>query len=104
MKYDDTDSNELELAALQWFEYRQVVDANEPTLEAHRRWLETPANAQAYTKVEQIFALIRTLADSPEMALLSEATNKRIEGYAPAYSETRRNLNRTVKTSPEKSK
>lgn len=82
MKYNDTDSNELELAALQWYERVQAVDVDEATLEAHRHWLETPDNAEAYTKVAQVFALTRALAASPEIARLSEETNKRVERYA----------------------
>lgn len=86
MNYDETDNNELELAALQWFERIQAVEADETTFEAHRRWLQTPANAEAYAKVERVFALIHALSDSPEIALLSEETNKRVERYAPACS------------------
>ena len=107
MKYKDTDSNELELAALQWFERIQAADADEATLDTHHLWLETPANAEAYAKVNQIFALIRALADSPEIALLSEETNKRVERHAPAYIRNLtyiQNPNRTVKSLSEKSK
>ena len=79
MKYDDTDNNEPELAALLWFEHLQVADVDEATLETHCRWLEIPANAEAYARVERIFTLVRTHADSPEIALISEKTNQRVK-------------------------
>ncbi len=103
---DDTDSNKPELAALQWFEQMQARDIGEATFDGHRRWLETPANAEAYRKVEGVFALIRTLADSPEIAILSEETNRRIlnqpiEGGARISQQ---NPNSTVNPPSEKPK
>lgn len=104
MKREDTDSNQLELTALQWFEHMEATDVDEATLEARRRWLQTPANAEAYAKVERVFALIHTLADSPEIALISEETNQRIEGYTPTCIRNPTKPNNTIKTPSEKSK
>lgn len=99
MKRQDTDS-ELELTALQWFEQMQAMDVGEVAVETHRRWLETPANAEAYAKVERIFTLTRALAGNPEIALLSEETNKRIanrpiEDYVRRIPETPTKPNKT---------
>ncbi len=102
MNYDDPDSNDVELAALQWFERMQPEAVDEATLETHRRWLKAPANAEAYSKVERVFSLLRTLADSPEIARLSEETNKRIEGDPRCIPESGSNPNRAVKAPPEK--
>lgn len=72
--------------ALQWFEQMPGMDVSEAAIEAHRRWWETPANAEAYTKIERVFWLARALAGGPEITRPSEETHKRINRYSNAPS------------------
>lgn len=68
-------------AAAQWFAVLQSKSVSEEDRQAWRRWLDEPANAQAWQRVEQISGRFEPLASDPfgpqASALLQRQPNRR---------------------------